>query len=221
MLKELQKIFQRKGLMEQAVDASLEMLQHDWEMYREAVKSLRESDTAEIAIDILEKDRRINKSEREVRKKVLTHLAVNDASDLNIGLVLISIVIDIERIGDYTKNIVELAQNHPGRLVIEPWEPDLKDIEAKISKNFGVLISAIKKSDQTEAKTLLDELWKVTKQCDHYIALLLKNENLQFKINDAVAIAIYLRYLKRVASHLMNVATSVVNPFHKIGYRTD
>ncbi|MCI0496426.1 PhoU domain-containing protein, partial [candidate division KSB1 bacterium] len=99
MLKELQKIFQRKGLMEQALDASLEMLRDDWEMYREAVKSLRESDTAEIAIDIMEKDRRINKYEREVRKKVLTHLAVNDVSDLNIGLVLISIVIDIERIG--------------------------------------------------------------------------------------------------------------------------
>jgi phosphate transport system protein len=220
MLKELHKIFQRKGLMEQAVDASLEMLRYDWEMYREAVKSLRESDTAELAIDIGERDIQINKYEREVRKKVLTHLAVNDVSDLNIGLVLISIVIDIERIGDYTKNIVELAQNHPGRLVIDPWEPELKKIEDTISKNFGVLIHAVEKSDQTEAKNLLNELWQVTKQCDHFITTLLKDEQLQLKINDAVAISLYLRYLKRVASHLMNVATGIVNPFHKIGYRT-
>ncbi len=219
MLKELQKIFQRKGLMEQALDASLEMLRDDWEMYREAVKSLRESDTAEIAIDIMEKDRRINKYEREVRKKVLTHLAVNDVSDLNIGLVLISIVIDIERIGDYTKNIVELAQNHPGRLVIEPWESDLKNIEETISKNFGVLIHAIEKSDQTAANNLLDELWHSKKQCDYFITTLFRDETLQLKRTDAVAIALYLRYLKRVASHLMNVATSIVNPFHKIGYR--
>jgi len=219
MLKELQKIFQRKGLMEQAVEASHEMLKDDWEMFMEAVKSLRESDTAEIGIDIEEKDIKINKYEREVRKKVLTHLAVNDVSDLNIGLVLISIVIDIERIGDYTKNIVELAQNHPGRLIFELWESDIKHMEETISKNFGVLIQALKESDETKAKNLLDELWKIKKQCDAFNTALLKNNQFKLKVSDAVALALYLRYLKRVASHLMNVATSIVNPFHKIGYR--
>jgi len=28
-----------------------------------------------------------------------------------------------------------------------------------------------------------------------------------------------LRYLKRVSAHLKNVATSVVNPYHRIGYK--
>jgi phosphate transport system protein len=219
MLKELQKIFQRKGLMEEAVEASHEMLKDDWEMFNEAVKSLRESDTAEVALNIEEKDIKINKYEREVRKKVLTHLAVNDVSDLNIGLVLISIVIDIERIGDYTKNIVELAQNHPGKLVFEPWEKDLKNIEEIISKNFGVLIQALKQSDEKLAKNLLDELWTVKHQCDEFNITLLKNKKFKSKVSDAVALALYLRYLKRVAAHLMNVATSIVNPFHKIGYR--
>lgn len=219
MLKELQKIFQRKGLMEQAVEASYQMLKDDWEMFNEAVKSLRESDSAEIGINIEEKDIKINKFEREVRKKVLTHLAVNDVSDLNIGLVLISIVIDIERIGDYTKNIVELAQNHPGRLIFDPWENGLKNIEETIAKNFGVLIQALEQSDEKLAKNLLDELWKVKKQCDTFNNSLLKDDQLQLKVRDAVALALYLRYLKRVASHLMNVATSIVNPFHKIGYR--
>lgn len=219
MLKELQKIFQRKGLMEQAVEASHEMLKDDWEMFNEAVKSLRESNSAELGIDIEEKDIKINKYEREVRKKVLTHLAVNDVSDLNIGLVLISIVIDIERIGDYTKNIVELAQNHPGRLVFEPWEADLKRMEETISKNFGVLIEALVQSDEKRAKILLDELWKVKRQCDEFNAALLQDEKYKLKVSDAVALALYLRYLKRVAAHLMNVATSIVNPFHKIGYR--
>lgn len=219
MLKDLQKIFQRKGLMEQAVEASYQMLNDDWEMFREAIKSLRESDTAEVRINIEEKDNKINKYEREVRKKVLTHLAVNDVSDLNIGLVLISIVIDIERIGDYTKNIVELAQNHPGRLVFEPWENDLKNMEETISRNFGVLIQALEQSDEKLAKSLLDELWKVKRQCDEFNADLIKDEKYNLQVRDAVALALYLRYLKRVAAHLMNVATSIVNPFHKIGYR--
>jgi hypothetical protein len=32
-------------------------------------------------------------------------------------------------------------------------------------------------------------------------------------------VALYLRYLKRVSAHLKNVATSVVNPYHRIGFR--
>jgi phosphate transport system protein len=219
MLKELQQIFQRKGLMEQALDESIEMLKEDWEMFRESVKSLRESETAEIGINIEEKDLKINKFERNVRKKVLTHLAVNDVYDLNVGLVLISIVVDIERIGDYTKNIVELAQNHPGKLYIEKWEAQLKSIETAISKNFGVLIQALEESDEILAKQLLDELWKTKKDCDGCVCSLMKDQNQQIDVPDAVALALYMRYLKRVASHLMNTATGIVNPFHRIGYR--
>ena len=219
MLRELQRIFQRKGLMEQAVDASLEMLKYDRDMFNESIKSLRESETAEININIEEKDIRINKYEREVRKKVLTHLAVNDVSDLNIGLVLISIIIDIERIGDYTKNIVELAQNHPGKLFIEKWESKLKNIEKIVSKNFGVLIQAFDESNPKLSKQLLDELWKVKNDCDDCLWTLLKEDEMKTKVPDAVALALYMRYLKRISSHMMNVATSIVNPFHKIGYR--
>lgn len=218
MFKELQKIFQRESLMEEAVNASHEMLSEDWEMFKAAVKSLRESDTAEIDIDIQEKDIKINKFEREVRKKVVTHLAVSGAGDLNIGLVLISIVVDIERIGDYTKNIVELAQNHPGRLTGGSMEEQIKQSEITISRNFGVLIEAIEKSDEKLANKLLDDLWHIKKQCDScHFALL--NEKIDVSVGDAVALTLYIRYLKRVASHLMNVATSIVNPFHKIGYR--
>jgi len=201
------------------MEACLVMLKSDWQMFREAVKSLRESDTAELDFDIEEKDIKINKFEREVRKKVLTHLAVSDVSDLNAGLILISIVIDIERIGDYTKNIAELAQNHPGRLLGGKWENDLKENEKIISDNFGRLIEALEKSETDTAKQLLKELWQIKKSCDAKVFQLIKDEKLNFKTSDAVALALYMRYLKRVASHLMNIATSLVNPFHKIGYR--
>ncbi len=219
MLKELQKLFGKKGLMEQALDASLEMLREDWEMFRESVRSLRQSDTAELSFDIEAKDIKINKFEREVRKKVLTHLAVSDVSDLNLGLILISIVIDIERIGDYTKNIAEMAQIHPGRLEGDQWEEMLQKNEKIVSDSFGKLIEAFEKSESEIARILHDELWRVKKECDACVYKLLSDESLKIKTNDAVAIALYMRYLKRVASHLMNIATSLVNPFHKLGYR--
>ena len=33
------------------------------------------------------------------------------------GLVLLNIVVDIERVGDYTKNILDLAMNHPKKII--------------------------------------------------------------------------------------------------------
>lgn len=220
MFKELQKLFQRKGLVEQALEESYQMLEIDWDMFKAAKKSLRESESAEVEIDVDETDIQINKFERDVRKKVLTHLAVHDASDLNISLILINIINDIERIGDYTKNIVTLAQNHPGKLKIsiEDWEKDLQHIEETINNNFGVLIEALKNFDSEKANQLLDDLWKTKKACSRYVAATIAND-LNIKTSDAVAIALYMRYLKRIASHLMNIATSIVNPFHKIGYR--
>ena len=36
---------------------------------------------------------------------------------------------------------------------------------------------------------------------------------------DAATVALFARYLKRIAAHSRNVMTSLVNPFHRIGYR--
>ena len=36
---------------------------------------------------------------------------------------------------------------------------------------------------------------------------------------DAACLALYIRYLKRVCAHLRNISTSIVNPFHRIGFR--
>ena len=37
--------------------------------------------------------------------------------------------------------------------------------------------------------------------------------------SDAIVLALYFRYLKRVAAHLTNIASSIVNPFPRIGFR--
>ena len=46
-----------------------------------------------------------------------------------------------------------------------------------------------------------------------------KNEDKDLESGSAVALALYIRQLKRINSHLMNVASSVVNPFHRIGFK--
>ena len=116
MFKQIFELFKSDSLYEQALTECHEMLEIDREMFNESIKSLRESDTAEIPIDIYAMDKKINEFERDVRRKVMTHLAVSGNEDLGSGLILVSVVIDIERIGDYTKNIYDLAVQHPKKL---------------------------------------------------------------------------------------------------------
>ena len=112
MFKQIFELFKSDSLYEQALNECHEMLEIVREMFNESIKTLRQSDTADIPIDIYAMDKKINEFERDVRRKIMTHLAVSGKEDLGSGLILVSVVIDIERIGDYTKNIYDFYMDH-------------------------------------------------------------------------------------------------------------
>ena len=62
MWKEIISVFQKDNLYQQAFDESCEMMETSGKMYAASVESLRQSDTAEIKIDIYALDKEINKS---------------------------------------------------------------------------------------------------------------------------------------------------------------
>ena len=136
MFRKILDLFHKDNLLNQALKDSYIMLDIDRKMFDESIHSLRKQDTAELKIDVIKKDLMINEYEREVRKKVLTHLSISGTKDITPGLVLTSIIIDIERIGDYTKNIVELALNHPARLEGSIFEEELIKLEEMLIHIF-------------------------------------------------------------------------------------
>ncbi len=221
MLRELIEAFRKNNLLAQAFEQSAEMLQLDRDMFHVAVQSLRHSDDSRLSMDIYAADRKINAFEMEVRRKVLTHMAVSSGTDLSAGLILVSIVIDIERIGDYTKNIVDLTLRHPARLDCNVFEEDISRMEDTVKRAFDALIEAIPESDTERAATVMSEHWWIGKHADDIVYQLLERKLEGVEARDAVAIALYARYLKRISAHLMNTASSIVNPFERIGFRRD
>lgn len=219
MIKELLGVFQSNSLMERAFEQSYEMLDITHEMFKVSKKVLRNSDTNEFTYDINGQDSKINKFQREVRKDVFNHLAMAGSEDLSSGMILASIVIDLERIGDFTKNIVEIAQNHPQRLHAGEFEDDLITLERAVEDTFGRTIYCFKNSDEKAAFNLLKEYKWMSKAFDAKIQSLMRGEDSTLTTGSAVALAIYLRALKRIFSHLRNVTSSVVNPFHRIGFK--
>ncbi len=213
-------LFNEDNLYIQALNQSYEMLAMDLTMFEASIESLRHSDSAEILIDVYKLDEQINAYERDVRKKVMTHLTVTGSRDLAPGLVLTSVVVDIERIGDYTKNICDLAQNHPTRLHAGDLEERVKKIEINASDLFKDMISAFKNSDEDEARRIMEGYKEdVSRQSDEIAMQIVRGEAGGMSAGDATAVALYVRYLKRIAAHSRNIITSVVNPFDRLGYK--
>ena len=221
MLKQFYELFRKANIMPQASARSLEMLEADREMFLAAASSLREHDDARIELDIYAKDQLINAYEREVRRKVLTHLAVTSKQSIAAGLALVSIVVDIERIGDLTKNIVDLALNHPGELRCGSLEEDIRKIETTVKTMFTLLIEALPEGDEGKAKEVMSEHWWIARRSDEILNMLIKRSEPDLVCAEAVSTALYVRFLKRISAHLMNIASSIVNPFDRIGFRDD
>ncbi|MFT7462005.1 MAG: phosphate transport system protein [Pseudohongiellaceae bacterium] len=219
MLNDIIQLLKRDNLMVQALDECYEMVDICSSMLDACVESLRRRDDASIELDVHKLDKKLNAFERDVRRKVMTHLAVGGKQDLTSGLVLVSIVIDLERIGDYAKNIYDLVIAHPTRLVAGSIEPQLAEVEALAMGNFHRAVHVFKTSDVEAAKELMaDYKSEISSACRAIEEALIAGEA-DLSASEAVVVALYVRFLKRISSHARNLVSSITNPFPRIGYK--
>jgi phosphate uptake regulator len=218
MLKELLAIFRKDSQLDAAFHRSYEMLDITKDMFLKAKKTLRETDSVQLHTSVYELDKKVNKYQREVRREVVQHLSVAGIESLPSGLNLISIIIDLERIGDYTKNIVELAESHHAKLVAGDREEDLLKIENAVETAFDRIRYVLQNSDEKAAEALIQEYMWINPLCDKHVRGFIKEEDESLSRRSSVALALYFRFLKRIHSHLRNIATTVYRPFHKTGF---
>ena len=76
MWQELLKLWKSQSLLEEAWNQSYDMLNLCEQMFLEGIRVLRETNGGELNKELRKKDKTVNKYEREVRKKILTHLSV-------------------------------------------------------------------------------------------------------------------------------------------------
>ncbi len=219
MFKKFRELFSSENLLDTAFNTTLKMLEFDNKMYLASKETLREKNNAELSFDIRKTDRKINKYEREVRRNVLTHLSIAGTQNIVPGLVLISIVIDVERIGDYTKNIYGLASKHKVRLSGGKYEKDLKKIEKIIKSNFEIVQEVLLSQDKKTARKIMQLEEDVSKVADNIVDNMILNKDKSLNTSDSVTLAMYARYLKRINAHITNISSAIVNPFPRIGFR--
>lgn len=216
-LTDIFKVFNSDDLLNQALLDCYKMLDLTKKMFNESIDNLRYDKSSEIDIYLMDKE--INEFERVVRRKIMTHLSVNSETNLSAGLVLVSVVIDIERIGDYTKNICDLAVNHKGKLLFGREEKKLSIIENNVKDYFNNTIDAFKNQDIDLARKLMEEYKSdISVESSKLVNSIISGEIKDLSSIQAGSLCLYLRYLKRISGHSKNLVSSIVNPFERIGY---
>jgi phosphate uptake regulator len=218
MFREILKLLRKDNLQVQALSECFEMVDMCHEMVMASVESLRNREDASVDIDIYAMDKKLNSFERDVRRKVMTHLSLGHTEDLASGLVLVSVVIDLERIGDYSKNIYDLAVNHPGKLHGGPLEDRVLRIEKTALEHLTESVKDFKSGDIAEARRLMQHYKEDISGQSSEIVKAIVTGGVEMSSRDSAALALYVRYLKRISAHSRNLISSLVNPFDRIGY---
>lgn len=209
-----------ESLIEDAKLECIHMLDTGREMFLIVTRALKEQLHRGEIKKISRMDKSLNQEVREVRKKVFQHLVVSRGKDLLAGLQMTSIVIDLERIGDYTKNIGELVEMMPSRWNFGSYEPTYASLHKKTLRMFELVTAAYTKDDEEKARESLGIYDTVSKTCDGIVREIFRGKDSGDTIEKRyLALALLLRYMKRVNAHLKNIATSIINPFHMIGFR--
>lgn len=217
----------KKNLIMQALNNAYQMLSLSRKLFKMAVEPIYKDEQFCHAPEVIfETDKEINEYEMKIRRKVLEHLSISEANptDVPAALVLTTIISDIERLGDYSKNFYELA-NFYGKSIHETsMFPEVNAIFKKLKTMFDKCLVAFTESDTETALEVMDFHAEIAGECDKLIEDLLKSKKPEEGVcnsREDVLTALVARYMKRTSAHLKNIASSIVNPYDRIGYKPD
>ncbi|MCD6304098.1 MAG: PhoU family transcriptional regulator [Planctomycetes bacterium] len=221
MLREILNALRKTDSLGQMISAVGEMLRDGrWMFEKASAVLLRVEDWAAISDELYARDRRINHTQQKVREEIVTHLSLGHQADLSACLILMSVVKDAERIGDYCKNIFEVGKFYKRAYTCREFVSPLEDVRTSVVPLFEQVESAFVQADKTLARKVLDTVSSETKTCDVLIRQLLSTDR-QMPADEAVAYVLMARFYKRVAAHLGNIASSVISPVPLIDYRDE
>ena len=158
-------------------------------------------------------DKEINEAQGEIRRTLMTHAAVN-LGDLPEVLQYASIVKDAERVGDYAKNVYDLVRygaNFDGA----PDEDELAEYRDAVAQLISEAAEIFEAIDTERAQELINT---ADAQLDAFDAGVKAQFSSELPTEQAVARALYFRFLKRTTAHTMNVLTALVQPLDRLDY---
>ena len=164
--------------------------------------------------EVKQTDRGINQAQQDVRRTLMLHASVQGDVDLPLVLAYMSVVKDAERIGDYAKNLYDLAKFGVD-FEVAPDRAELEGYCRNVDRLLEDAAVAFEQSDSERAQQLIDKADGFLDDYDHHVRAAYESEG---PASDAVARTLYYRFLKRITAHVMNLLTSLVMPIDRLDY---
>jgi phosphate uptake regulator len=210
---ELIKSWEGSGLLKLCMQDMFKMLDISEKMFEAAWEMI--TGTGEVT-DLYKMDRHLNELQIAIRRRILEHMAINPGQDINASFVLGVLVIDLERIGDYAKNFDDIARHYPEPISGGVFDT-LHEMAKRVKNMFDETRDALTNNDAKLSRKVMQDQADMAKEADRFMDQLMESADLTVK--QGIVAAMLARYIKRVSAHLKNVVSSVVNPYHRIGYR--
>jgi phosphate uptake regulator len=192
-----------------------EMLSHDRYELELAMSALfGEVVAADVNDELRSTDQKVNELEREIRRELVVHVSVYGGVDTPNVLVYMSIVKDIERLGDYAKNLLDLALDG-ARFDGLPDAAEWRSLSAETMQYVADVAKAFLERDTATSRELLTHGDHLLDHFDAHVSALVRGDDTG---PQPVARALAHRYLKRVVAHLMNVLSAVTMPLDKLDF---
>lgn len=161
------------------------------------------------------KDVEINRLQRDIRRRLVARLVTSTSASNTHALVLMSLVKDVERLGDYAKNLAEVPNLVGAPMPDDELAGELREIHQAVEGCLVEVPGVLEASEVDRAKQLNAQGRNTCKRCDALIQRVARSEH---RAPEAVALVLGGRYYKRIQSHLLNLLSSVIMPLHKLDY---
>ncbi|HVL99347.1 MAG TPA: phosphate uptake regulator PhoU [Egibacteraceae bacterium] len=194
----------------------LDMLDADrrtLELAREGLLGHTDPDT--LRQQVSDSDYHVNELVQQVRRQLVIHASTHGtATDIPALLVTMSIVKDIERIGDYAKELLRIAR------VAGPFPPGTPSHERlaaachQASGHLSEVRAALDTRDPDVTNRLLATIQTFVDGLDEALDTLLTTTPGE----DSIAVALASQYVKRIGAHLSNILTSIVLPVDQLDF---
>ncbi len=216
MFKNFLSFWKGKEFLSQILEDFNTMCNDTEDMFRAVVSKLLEGKGDPGLKDrIYAEDKKVNKLEREIRKRIVEHLSLQPTVDVPACLLMMSVVKDAERIGDYCKNLHEVTELLKKPLDKKKFKELFDDLDKEIMEEFAATRRAFRESDEDLARDVLNMETVIVKKCD---AIVRKLATGSLETNEAVCLTLVARYFKRVAAHLANIGSSVILPISDLDF---
>jgi len=167
--------------------------------------------------DLLKMDKAVNKAVQDIRRKVLEYFSMTSTPNYYAGMVLISLAVDYERIGDYTKKLYDLRNIFDYR---DNFNPDIEETLRAMRHDISVMFPEAFRCLEEKTENYPNKVTeKETEVRDNYAIILRRIQKVDIDKPQALVAAKYSGRLMRIAGHLDNISSSAGRPFPKLGFK--